>query len=215
MTVKDTREIATPAASENPSEDLQKTVRFLTEIGLECEFEPGATGFLTKVRIESGTLFIDPAALPADVLHEAGHLAVLPGRFRPLAGRDIGTVQKMMYEQVDFSDPDHGEARAAMQSGDPEATAWAWAAGKHIGLDPKKIIEGASYGGDGDSIRFMLQANRYIGINGLSAAKFCVTPPGRLGPMMKLPTYPTLAMWLQPDFGLDPLPSPSKKRPRP
>ena len=188
MTAKDTPNPTHEKHDGKPSQDLQKIARFLQEIGLGCKFEQGAHGFLEKVRIEAGGLFVDPTALPADVLHEAGHLAVLPGRFRPLAGRDIGSVQKMMYDHVDFSDPDHGEARAAMQSGDPEATAWAWAAGKHLGLDPKKIIEGASYGGDGDAIRYMLQSNRYLGINGLSAAKFCVTPPGKLGPMLKLPT---------------------------
>lgn len=191
-------------------ENLEKTINFLNEIGLECEIEPGANGFLSTVRIERGKLFVDPSALAADILHEAGHLAVLPGRFRSIVGKDIGKIQTLIFKTVDFENPDEGEARAALQCGDQEATAWAWAAGKKIGLDDQSIIDGASYAGEGKNIRIMLSTNRYMGINGLAAAKFCVVPPGYLGKHLNLPTYPELKMWLQSDFGMDPVKIPKK-----
>lgn len=198
-----------------PTDALERTVAFLNEIGLPCHFVPGANGFLPHVRIDAGELLVDPMAPPSDVLHEAGHLATLPGRFRPFASDDIDGVLQMMSEQVDFSDPDTGEGRAALQCSDTEATAWAWAAGVAIGLEPDEIIAGSSYGGEGEDIRSSLSCNMYMGINGLSAAGFCVVRPGALEKYRSLPAFPKLARWLQPDFGLPPPEPPGRKRFRP
>lgn len=140
----------------------------------------------------------------SDVLHEAGHLAVLPGRFRSLASGDIDDVQKLMGESIDFGSPDTGEARAALQSGDSEATAWAWAAGCHLGLDPNRIIRNEDYERTGEEVRQALSMNSYLGINGLSSAGFCVVRAGALERMRRLPAYPKLAMWVQHDFKANP-----------
>jgi uncharacterized protein len=98
--------------------------------------------------------------------------------------------------------PDSALARACIQCSDPEATAWAWAAGVHLGLDPKEIVQDDEYGNGGSDIRLMLSMNKYMGINGLAFAGFCVTRPGPLEQMSGLPAYPKLAMWLQKDFEL-------------
>jgi hypothetical protein len=83
-----------------------------------------------------------------------------------------------MMAETDFADPDSPAARAAMQCGDPEVTAWAWAAGVHLGLDPKIVIKDEQYDGTGASLRLGLRSNAYFGINGLAASGFCAVRPG-------------------------------------
>lgn len=180
---------------------LQATTKFLAEIGLPWRWEARSAGFMPGIEIRDGTLLIDPAALPSNVLHEAGHLATLPGVFRPLAQGNISGVQKHMMRVIDFdADPDGELQRAAMQCSDPEATAWAWAAGEHLGLPPEVIIRDDEYGGDGAVIRMHLQHRQYIGINGLSHAGFCAVRPGAYAAARDLPAYPKLKRWLQKDF---------------
>jgi hypothetical protein len=137
-------------------------------------------------------------ASASSLLHEAGHLAVLPGRFRHLASDDIEGVMALMCQEIDFADPDAGEARVALQCSDTEATAWAWAAGLAIGLPPHRTIQDGEYGGTGREIRFCLAAKAYLGINGLAATKLCALREGRLAEILGLPAYPKLVRWMQP-----------------
>lgn len=177
---------------------MDRLVGFLREIGLPCTVVSGATGFLRGVRIVDGGLHIDPAAHLSNVIHEAGHLAVLPARFRPQANDDIDAAIKAMFLELkeEDADPCSAEVRAALQTGDSEATAWAWAVGEHLGLLPEEVIRDVDYNGEGESIRVALAARAYLGINGLACAGFCVTHP-RLEIACRRPAYPRLAMWLQ------------------
>jgi hypothetical protein len=89
--------------------------------------------------------------------------------------------------------PDHPLDRAVGQCGDKEATAWAYAAGLAVGLDPADIILDSEYEGSGDEIRMMLSMSQYAGINGLAFAGMCkrgrhVVPEER---------YPAMQCWLQ------------------
>lgn len=75
--------------------------------GLPVCWGDGATGFLPGVRILNGALAIDPRkALASDVLHEAGHLCVVPGRFRHLMGEDVDAGVQAMLAQCRHLDPD-------------------------------------------------------------------------------------------------------------
>jgi hypothetical protein len=195
-----------PAASQSaplvtPSADLLCVTAFLTDIGLPWRWQPGAAGFIPCVDIVDGTLLLDPGARASGVLHEAGHLATLPGDFRPLAQRNIGGVMTTMFKMIDFGNPESLLARAALQCSDPEATAWAWAAGEHLGMAPDAIIMADEYSNEGDDIRTSLQCRSYVGINGLSHAGFCSLRPGPLAKLKGLPPYPELQFWLQKDFG--------------
>lgn len=179
------------------SNSLQKTLAFLNNIGLTCHLKPGATGFLDGLYIQNGELFVDPRCIVSNLLHEAGHLAILPGRIRHFANNDLDAMESIIMEHIDFSNPDSLESRAVLQSGDTEATAWAFAAGLAIGLTPEAIIPDDHYDGEGASTRTTLRQTRYPGINGLAAAGFCVIRPA-LEKHFGLPTYPKLAKWLQP-----------------
>ncbi|RYZ92823.1 MAG: hypothetical protein EOP06_03090 [Proteobacteria bacterium] len=173
---------------------LRLAIDFLREIGLtvaEAEIEGG---FVPHVRIFKGTLLVDPRALVSDLLHEAGHLAITPSRYRHLMDGDLrpGIIEMIRLYGLEDDEPDSKLYRAVVQASDDGATAWAFAAGVKLQIPHDEIISGDQYGGDGETIRACLAANAYIGINGLSFAGFCSS--NRFG---KLPVYPNLAFWTQ------------------
>ena len=128
----------------------------------------------------------------SDLLHEAGHLALIPGRFRPGMNGDLSDGFTVMFKALDALDlpPDDPLSRAALQCSDPEATAWAWAAGTALGLPPETIITDDQYDGEGASIRQMLSMRLYLGIHGLIHAGLCLPPRNPGG-------FPALTRWLQ------------------
>lgn len=182
--------------------DMQIVTTFLSEIGLPWRFVPGASGFIAGIDIADGALLIDPeVARVSGVLHEAGHLCTLAAEVRPHAQTDVSGAQSLALSLIDPAKPDGPYERAALQCSDPEATAWAWAAGMHLQLAPEVVIQDDEYDGTGADIRFGLAARQYAGINGLAFAGFCAVRPGLYATATGQPVYPRLARWMQPDFG--------------
>lgn len=192
--------IPSPKLITDEHEGLLLATKFLTEIGIPWDWADEVKGFLDGVEIMDGGLRIAPNALVSNVLHEAGHVALIPGDFRHLASGGLNKALTTMMENTDFSDPDAPAARAAVQCSDPEVTAWAYAAGVHLGLDPSIVIKDDQYDNDGRMIRLGLSMNGYAGINGLSATGFCAVKPGAYAQARGLPAYPELKFWLQPSF---------------
>src|SRR5579883_3457209 len=96
-------------------------VQFLTDIGLTVR--PGKVpndAFLPGIAIMHGELLFDEVRMlyPGDLLHEAGHLAVLSPRQRKCIHLNVG------------SDP--GEEMAAI--------AWSYAAALHLAIDPAVVF---------------------------------------------------------------------------
>lgn len=186
--------------------DLHRCIEFLNEIGLPTWIEIGASGFTKGVDIRRGELYVDPeAASPSGLLREAGRLAITPGEYRHLMDGDVQGGQAKMLAMVNQMGVviDSPLYRAVIQNSDPEATAWAWAAGTHLGLRGDVIINDCDQQGEGAIVRMQVSNNTYLGINGLSHAGFCVTRK-HLSPIRKLPVFPMLAYWLQPS-GLSPV----------
>lgn len=180
-----------------PSGSLSRAISFLRSIGIPCEERAGTRGFLTGVRVRCGGLVYDPACPVSNVLHEAGHIATVPLAWRHLLNDDVSVAHRVMFKDIarmNLPDPDAPLMRAALQCSDPEATAWAWAAGKHLGIPDDEIILDSEYGHDGAGIRLALALRGYPGINGLAHAGFCSVRAGA-GP---LPVFPALAHWTQP-----------------
>lgn len=203
------------------NEHTRRTIDFLVGIGIPCrQGSSDTSGFLDGVRIDSGTIVFAPSAPASNLLHEAGHLAILPGEYRRLAQTDVSKAQRQLLEEVGprvlaSGDPDTILGRVMMQTGDPEATAWAWAAGEALGLPGSVVIGDAEYDGEGGSIRLALKMRRYIGIHGLAHAGFCVTRGGDLERAYGLPAFPKLAMWLQKDVAeLEPAALPPRVKPK-
>jgi hypothetical protein len=182
-------------------EYVTQCVGFFNSIGLVTRIEAGATGFTSGVDIRDGVLYVDPeVASASNLLHEGGHLAPVPAQYRRFFQENVESGQRIMLSKMDEEgvEPDSPLFRATLQCSDVEATAWAWAAGKYLGVPDEEIIKDHEYGGDGDSIRLQLQMRAYVGISGLSYAGFCAS-----GPMQSrasgLPVFPAMKMWVQPE----------------
>jgi hypothetical protein len=183
-----------------PTESLHRALSFLQEIGLPWQWSPGAAGFIPGVDIQRGELLVDAKARASAVLHEAGHLAVIPGEFRRLVCGNVDGAHRLMFEQLAHEDPDSPRMRAALQCSDGEATAWAWAAGIHCGIPDGEIIQDDEYDGEGAILRVQLRRKAFVGINGLCYAGFAAQKDGDLQRLRGLPVYPKLGMWLQRSF---------------
>ncbi len=101
---------------------------FLCGIGIPVEPAdlPGRC-FVPGIRIECGRLLVDEARMtyPGDLLHEAGHIAVMTPEVR--ARRSLDISQNM------------GDEIAAI--------AWSWAALTHLRLDPASVFHPGGYRG--------------------------------------------------------------------
>lgn len=178
---------------------LQITVNFLNEIGLPTTFVDGTTGFIDHCLIQEGTLRVTPYCRASGLLHEAGHIAICPGQYRHLFSGNVIHGQRALMEAISEFDlhPDSPLYRAAIQSGECEATGWAWAAGKFLGIPDEFIIRDDEYTNSGEHVRLQLSLNAYMGINGLQHAGFCKARSFGASPK---PLFPELAFWLQPEI---------------
>jgi len=112
--------------------------------------------------------------------------------FRHRANDDLDDIARVMCAYADERialtlDPEEPIIRAIMQCSDPEATAWAWAFGRHIGLAPEDIIEDRDYDGAGAEVRVQVSSGMHLGVHGLRAA-------GMLGSVRD---WPLMSKWLQ------------------
>jgi hypothetical protein len=118
---------------------------FFAEIGLPFQFAelPGPT-FLPGVAIQRGVLTIDREKLlyPGDLLHEAGHMAVLSAAERAGLDGDVG--------------PDGGMELAAI--------GWSYAAALHIGLPVEVVFHDDGYRGGAASLRQNFAQGYYLGV---------------------------------------------------
>ena len=129
---------------EPPERVTRAIVAFLREIGLPVRTGAIAEAtFLPGIRVEHGALLFDPARLrfPCDLLHEAGHLAVVEPERRAAMHLNVG------------SDP--GEEMMAI--------AWSYAAAVHLGIDPALLFH-AEYKGGGPAILAAFTAGRGFGV---------------------------------------------------
>lgn len=120
-------------------------VAFLSEIGIVVRTGSiGRPTLLSGVIIDGGGLLVDESRLayPGDLLHEAGHLAVMSAAQRSSASGDLLT--------------DPGEEMAAI--------AWSWAAILRMGLDPRVVFHPDGYKGQSASIVENFSAGRYLGV---------------------------------------------------
>lgn len=125
--------IAMNASSPVQPDPLSIIIDFLANIGLEVRRGPiPPQTFLPGIHIDHGALVIDEARLahPGDLLHEAGHLAVMLPSDRAAA---TGNVTQEMGDEI-------------------AAQAWSFAAAHHLGLDPRVVFHAAGYHGASESL---------------------------------------------------------------
>jgi hypothetical protein len=123
----------------------ERIVEFLRRIGLAVEFRPiDEPTVLPGMVVRSGGLVIDEAHLlhPGDLLHEAGHLAVLPRADRARADGGLSR--------------DGGNEMAAI--------AWSYAAALHIGLAPEVVFHADGYRDGSDALLENFREGRYLAV---------------------------------------------------
>lgn len=138
--------------------------------------------FFEEVGIWHGSIICNNFTNIGYLLHEIGHVAIVPFRFRKYCHIDMDkSLEKITnIPGVELDD-------ALINTSDQEATAWAYAAGKHLGFDEDLIIRDEDYDGQGSEIRFALESKCFGGINGLRAG----------GMLDSVKNYPNLTKWTQ------------------
>ena len=122
-----------------------RIVDFLRRIGLTVHAgaipEPTV---LPGIKVDHGALVVDEARLkfPGDLLHEAGHLAVVNPARRAAMHRDVGN---------------NGAEEMC-------AIAWSYAAALHLGINPALVFHAEGYRGGGASILENFAQKRTFGV---------------------------------------------------
>jgi hypothetical protein len=158
---------------------LSKCIPFLNGIGIKTVFRKIETlSFLPGLLIENGCIIIDRDALlfPGDILHEAGHIAVVPGPERATM-----TNQSILESK-------NRETEEMM------AIAWSYAACIHLDLDPTIVFHENGYNGSGENIVENFNAGKYFGTPSL---QWCNMTTEAANAKQGDDVYPVMKKWLR------------------
>ncbi|MES2391478.1 MAG: hypothetical protein V4555_07545 [Acidobacteriota bacterium] len=165
-----------------PGHETEAIIGFLARIGLTVRREPIARDcFLPGLTIVPGALVVDEAQLryPGDLLHEAGHLAVMTPAERSACDGGAGA--------------DGGAEMAAI--------AWSYAAALEIGLDPRVVFHADGYKSGGAAILQNFTEGRYFGTPLLQYYGMTRDPQHRLpageAALANEAIYPKMSHWLR------------------
>jgi len=148
---------------------------FLEEIGIEVDWiGDQKEQLLGGLAIVEGRILIDPETpvWPGDLLHEAGHVAVVDAADRPTLGPLV-------------ADPTDEMA----------AIAWSYAAAFPCDLSMRHLFHDGGYRGDSAALITSYATGRYIGAPMLGL--YGMTADLRTALAEGLPAFPVLSRWLR------------------
>jgi hypothetical protein len=159
---------------------LDACVEFLNGIGIETTYRKiSSKSFLPGLLINNGMIIIDKELLehPGDILHEAGHIAVVPANDRArLSERNIPTRKDRELEEI-------------------MAIAWSYAACFHLLIDPSFVFHEKGYRGGRDYITESCRLKSYPGLAMLERIGLTVTEKNAR--RLNVPSYPQMTKWLR------------------
>jgi hypothetical protein len=161
------------------SEYLEICISFLHQIGIQTKLEKlEEPCFLPGLSIRNGIIIIDKEALsyPGDILHEAGHVAVVPAAER--CSLTAASIEKR----------EHREAEEMM------AIAWSYAACIHLGLNPFVVFHDEGYKGGGSYIAENFASKNYFGLPMLQWKGMALDEIGAA--KQNMPAYPYMIKWV-------------------
>jgi hypothetical protein len=164
-------------ATELADQRLDVMLAFLTEIGiLWREGEVSTKAFLPGVEVVAGELVIKRGQLqyPGDVLHEAGHIALLPPEQRGVFSGNV----------TDVSPEYEGYEMAVIL--------WTYAACLHLALPVEYVVHDTGYQGQAGWLREEFAQGRFIGLPVLKWLRLADDPQvaGRAG-------FPEMLRWIR------------------
>lgn len=127
-----------------------KIAGFLQDIGISIRAAKlDDTTFLPGISIKNGCLLVDEEKMtyPGDLLHEAGHLAVLAPEERQEASDDLEPDNDMKQNSLELA-----------------AIAWSYAAAIYLDIDPKEVFHEEGYRGSSEAYIDNFRHKRYIGV---------------------------------------------------
>ena len=160
------------------NELTQRIINFLVEIGLEVRTAKiEVETFLPGILIQDGGLTVDESLLkyPGDLLHEAGHLAIVTPARRQRLGTDVGI---KVHEEI-------------------VAIAWSWAALHHLELPGDVVFHEHGYDGGSTNLIAAFLDNRGPGISYLAWLGMCSDPNAGTEARTELPPFPSMTHWLR------------------
>ncbi len=158
---------------------LEKCISFLHEIGIETRLEKlDGSCFLPGLSINNGMVLIDTDLLkyPGDILHEAGHIAVVPSAER---------------YSLTASGIEKRERRGAEEM---MAIAWSYAACIHLELDPYIVFHDEGYNGGGNYIADCFGSKNYFGVPMLQWMG--MTADEKRAAELQVKPYPFMLKWM-------------------
>jgi hypothetical protein len=169
-------------AAISPEQEIifEKAVTFIQNIGIPVHFRPITTNtFLPGICIMNGEIIVDNEKLkyPGDILHEAGHIAVVPANKRSTLNEE--TI--ILREQRD--------AEEMM------VIAWSYAACVHLGIDAGFVFHDEGYKGGGSYIAENFKTGNYFGVPMLQWTGMAVGKKNEEEP--DKPVYPAMLQWLR------------------
>lgn len=154
--------------------NTDRIVAFLEGIGIAVA--PGAVeaGFLPGIAIRDGGLIVDAGRgfHPGDLLHEAGHIAVMAPENRP-------ALSEVADEPAD----------------EMAAIAWSYAAALAIGIDPRILFHGEGYRGGGAALAAAFEGGATPGAPMLQLYGMSAEP--HMAERLGLAPYPAMRHWLR------------------
>ena len=158
---------------------LQKITEFINNIGISCE--EGIVDqhtFLPGVEIMDGAIVYDSIMLDnyGDLLHEAGHLAILKKSDRRTSENSevIGDLNDEQAEKA--------------------AIAWSWAALRELNIAPSVVFHSDGYRGGADVIIEKFENDNYVGVDTLEWLDMTTA----YKPKSNEAVFPEMKNWLRP-----------------
>ncbi|MFB6454835.1 hypothetical protein ACE38W_06145 [Chitinophaga sp. Hz27] len=164
----------------NDTTYFDTAVAFIRSLGITVRFETlPADTFLPGILIAQGEIIADKNQLlfPGDILHEAGHIAVVPAAERATLHND------------NIANRPFREAEEMM------AIAWSFAATVHLGIHPYFVFHENGYKGGGPQMADEFIAGRYLGVPMLQFAGMSAEPHQAFH--LGRPAFPQMAKWLR------------------
>ncbi|MEI7472527.1 MAG: hypothetical protein WCJ85_09720 [Chitinophagaceae bacterium] len=160
--------------------EFDKAVAFINSIGISVIFQPiESASFLPGLSIHNGSIMVDKTKLkyPGDILHEAGHIAVVPAAERAtLCEADIAVRKDRGAEEM-------------------MSIAWSYAACIHLQLDPSFVFHDQGYKGGGGSIADNFSQGQYFGVPMLQWVGLALEE--KRAAEENKPAYPVMLQWIR------------------